>query len=130
MFIIKQTNNKVRGKKPLCINDLKLELNRVFKISPEQQCVVFKGYNLHEYMDEAPLEAFGMENNSPISVWPRSSNANNDVRLPARGPTPPPNHMANQLADAFASPRPQLSNRWDPPQISFAADGAPAGEVL
>lgn len=80
-------------------------------------------------MDEAPLEAFGMENNSPISVWPRSSNANMDVRLPARGPTPPPNHMANQLADAFASPRPQLSNRWDPPQISFAADGAPAGEV-
>lgn len=118
---------KVQGKKPLTISDLKRELNRLFKIPPEQQCIVFKGYNMHEYMDEAPLEAFGMENNSPISVWPRNSNNNTDLRLPARGPTPPP-MQHNQLADAFTSPRnPPVSSRWDGNVAN--GDSIPHGEV-
>lgn len=117
----------VNGKKPICISDLKRELNRMFKIPPDQQCIVFKGYNLHEYQDGAPLEAFGMENNSPISVWPRSPTNNMDMRLPLRGPTPPP-MQHNQLADAFASPRggpPSMSARWD----STLSDTGSHGEV-
>ena len=52
----------VNGRKPLVVSDLKRELQRVFKITPEQQCIVFKGYNIHDYLDEAPLDAFGLEN--------------------------------------------------------------------
>ena len=90
----------VHGRKPLVISDLKMELNRVFKIPPDQQCIVFKGYNLHEYLDDAPLETFGLENNSPISLWPKgSSNNQADVRLP-RGASPPP-----ALVDDVFSPR-------------------------
>lgn len=113
--------------------DLKRELNRIFKIPPDQQCIVFKGYNLHEYTDEAPLEAFGLENNSPISVWPRSNSSNNnnnnmDIRLPLRGPSPTP-LQHNQLADAFVSPRgaPPLSGRWD---SNLGSDSAHHGEVI
>jgi hypothetical protein len=88
----------VHGKKPLMILDLKMELSRQFKIPPDQQCIVFKGHNLHDFMDDAPLEAFGLENNSPISLWPKG-NPKPDVRLP-RGATPPP--MVNP---ALNSPR-------------------------
>lgn len=79
----------VHGKKPLMILDLKMQISRQFKIPPEQQCIVFRGYNLHEYLDDAPLEAFGLENNSPIAVWPKGNNNRPDLRLP-RGSTPPP----------------------------------------
>lgn len=59
----------VNGRKPLSVYDLKQALFRHFRIVPEQQCIVFKGYNLHDYIDETPLDAFGLENNSPISFW-------------------------------------------------------------
>lgn len=99
----------VNGKKPLTVSDLKREINRVFKIQPDQQCIVFKGYNIHEYLDEAPLEAFGLENNSPVSVWPKGNNNFPDIRLP-RGITPPPQ------PDIFSPRIPQqpgnLSNRF------------------
>ena len=73
----------VHGRKPLMIYDLKLELNRQFKIPIDKQCIVFKGYYLHEYLDDAPLEAFGLENNNPISVWFKGDNEPQvDMRLP------------------------------------------------
>jgi hypothetical protein len=59
----------VRGKKPLMIYDLKLELSRVFRIPPDQQNICFKGYNMHEYTDDAPLEAFGIDTHSQLQVW-------------------------------------------------------------
>ena len=96
----------VHGKKPLVIYDLKLELNRTFKIPVDQQCIVYKGYNLHEYLDDAPLEAFGLENNSQIALWPRGNIAQPDVRLP-RGVSPP----VASISDAF-SPR---NNHQGPP---------------
>lgn len=78
----------VHGRKPLMIYDLRLELNRQFKIPLDKQCIVFKGYYLHEYLDDAPLEAFGLENNSPISVWLKGDNEPQvDLRLP-RQPSP------------------------------------------
>ena len=98
----------IYGKKPITLRDLKLELSRVFKIAPEKQCIVFKGYNLHDYVDEAPLEAFGIENNSPLYLWPKGNPVQQDVRLP-RSLSP-----ANQIADAF-SPRSNpasINNRW------------------
>lgn len=101
----------VHGKKPLVIHDLKLELSRTFKIPPDQQCIVHKGYNLHEYLDDAPLEAFGLENNSQISLWPRGNTSQPDVRLP-RGISPPAS--TNHIADAF-TPRnqpAQVTQRW------------------
>lgn len=77
----------VNGKKPLSIADLKVELCRIFRIAPEQQNIVFKGYALHEYKDNAPLETFGLENNSQIHVWPKSDvhPGHNQVRLPPMG---------------------------------------------
>ena len=78
----------VHGQKPLLISDLKNELMRVFKIPPEQQNIVFRGKNLHEYLDDSPLETFGLENNSPIQVWQKGLNLNydqNDFRLPTNG---------------------------------------------
>jgi hypothetical protein len=89
----------VNGKKPLCIADLKMELSRIFRIPPDQQNIVFKGYSLHEYMDNAPLETFGLENNSPIQVWPKSGlhPNHNQVRLPPMG--------GAMAANAMASPR-------------------------
>jgi hypothetical protein len=90
----------VHGIKPVTIGDLRRELHRVWRIPPEQQCIVFKGYNLHEYLDSAPLETFGLENNSPISVWPKgTSSQQTDVRLP-RGGSPPPTKI-----DTVFSPR-------------------------
>lgn len=98
----------------MTIADLKRELLRLFKIAPDQQCVVFKGYNLHEYLDDAPLEAFGLENNSPISLWPKGSGSNQmDVRLP-RGATPPP---SSNLPDIFSPrippPPGNVNSRWN-----------------
>lgn len=124
----------MHGKKPLRISDLRRDLERVFKIPANQQCIVFKGFNLHEYVDEAPLEAFGMENNSPIAVWPRSSPLPSGVGS-QRGlaGSPPPNQM---LADALNSPRvppppQQMSGRWDPAYSSYDSIPIPAtnGEV-
>ena len=90
----------VNGRKPLSIYDLKQALFRLFKVAPEQQCIVFKGYNLHEYIDETPLDAFGLENNSPISFWYKIGNNNPlDIRLPVDR-TPP----QQPLPEAF-SPR-------------------------
>ena len=90
----------VNGIKPVTIGDLRRELHRVWRIPPEQQCIVFKGYNLHEYLDSAPLETFGLENNSHISVWPKgTSSQQTDVRLP-RGTSPPPTKI-----DTVFSPR-------------------------
>lgn len=83
----------VHGRKPLMIYDLKLEINRIFKIPLEKQSIVFKGYYLHEYLDDAPLEAFGLENNSPISIWYKNDmemqqqQQQQDIRLP-RPPSP------------------------------------------
>ncbi|RNA00886.1 hypothetical protein BpHYR1_038497 [Brachionus plicatilis] len=108
----------VNGKKPLTVSDLKREIYRVFKIQPDQQCIVFKGYNIHEYLDEAPLEAFGLENNSPLSVWPKGNNNVPDIRLP-RGATPPPQ------ADIF-------SPRVPPPpgNFSYRSPGESPSEIL
>lgn len=92
----------VHGKKPITIVDLKNELHRVFKIQPESQCIVYRGFNLHDYLDDAPLEAFGLENNSPISLWPRGSPSHQDLRLPRSGSPAPP-----MIADAF-TPRAQF----------------------
>ena len=103
----------IHGTRPLKVSDLKNELANVFKIPPERQNIVFKGWNIHDYMDEAPLGSFGLENNSPIAVWPRQYNAHPDIRLP-RAPDQP----ATLLADAYQinSPRihpgPQAPPRW------------------
>ena len=64
-------------------------------------------------MDEAPLEAFGLENNSPISLWPKGSSSNQvDMRIP-RGATPPP---SQNLPDVFSPrippPPGSFSSRW------------------
>ena len=99
----------VHGRKPLMIYDLKMELNRLFKIPLDKQCIVFKGYYLHEYLDDAPLEAFGLENNSPISVWFKGENdpMKQEYRLP-RPPSP------NNTQQPMYSPRDiaNLSSRW------------------
>lgn len=76
----------VHGQKPLRLSDLKTELNRVFKILPEMQCIVFRGKNLHEHLDETSLESFGLENNSPILVWQKgNTDFQPDFRFPTNG---------------------------------------------
>ena len=55
---------------------------------------------MHEYLDDAPLEAFGLENNSQISLWPRSTIQREDLRLP-RDLSPP----SHPISDVFSSPR-------------------------
>ena len=72
----------VHGQKPILISDLKAEINRSFKIPPDQQFILFKGNNLHEYLDDTPLETFGLENNCPISVWAKGIYSESDSRLP------------------------------------------------
>ena len=73
----------VHGKtKPIVVGDLKEEIARAFKIPPEQQFILFRGNNLHEYVDETPLETFGLENNCPIAVWTKGTHSEPDVRLP------------------------------------------------
>lgn len=99
----------VNGRKPLIVSDLKKEINRVFKIPPDQQCIVFKGYNIHDYLDEAPLDAFGLENNSPLSVWPKGNNNFPDIRLP-RGATPPP--QSDIFSPRIPAQAGSLSNRF------------------
>lgn len=116
----------VNGKKPLMIYDLKLEISRQFKVPPDQQCIVFKGYNLHDYMDDAPLEAFGLENNSPISLWPKGGSNQNDLRLP-RGPSPPPQLIADIFSPRVPPPPPG-QNRWSNPGLG--ATNEPISEVL
>ncbi len=115
----------VNGKKPLMIYDLKLEISRQFKVPPDQQCIVFKGYNLHDYMDDAPLEAFGLENNSPISLWPKGGSNQNDLRLP-RGPSPPPQLIADIFSPRVPPPPPG-QNRW--PNVGMGGN-EPVSEVL
>lgn len=90
------------------IYDLKLELNRVFKVPLDKQAIVFKGYYLHEYLDDAPLEAFGLENNSPISLWFKGENdGGRDFRHP-RQPDPSELQQPEKL-----SPRNlNLTPRW------------------
>jgi hypothetical protein len=77
----------VHGQKPLRLSDLKNELNRVFKIPPEMQSIVYRGKNLHEFLDETPLETFGLENNSPILVWQKGNPEYQpvDLRFPTNG---------------------------------------------
>jgi hypothetical protein len=78
----------VHGQKPLKLSDLKNELNRVFKIAPEMQSIVYRGKNLHEFLDETPLETFGLENNSPILVWQKGNpeyQTAADFRFPTNG---------------------------------------------
>lgn len=72
----------VHGQKPILISDLKNEINRSFRIPLDQQFILFKGNNLHEYSDETPLETFGLENNSAISVWTKGIYSESDLRLP------------------------------------------------
>jgi hypothetical protein len=102
----------VNGRKPLSIYDLKQALFRMFKIGPDQQCIVHKGYNLHDYIDETPLEAFGLENNSPISFWYKLGNNNPlDVRLPTdRMP-----QQQQQMPEAFSPRSAQLQAYQLPP---------------
>ena len=91
----------VHGEKPLVIADLTSELSRVFKIPPEKQFIVYRGKSLHEYHDNTPLDTFGIENNSPITVWSKGEPEQNkmDLRIP-RGASPPPS-----LIDHMSSPR-------------------------
>lgn len=103
----------IHGDKPVKISDLKLALQRSFKIPPEQQCIVHKGYNIHDYLDEAPLTSFGLGNNSHVSVWPRAYNQNPDLRLP-RAPDQLPTML---IADAYSNtprinPGPGPNQRW------------------
>jgi hypothetical protein len=122
---------QITGRKPLTIYDMKQALFRTFKIGPDQQCIVFKGYNLHDYIDETPLDAFGLENNSPVAFWYKLGNNNPlDVRLPTdRMPA------QQQLPEAF-SPRsmqqhqnlqqyqlPPLPQALPPPQYQLADGG-------
>ena len=87
----------VHGERPLSLSDLKTELARVFKIPPELQCIVYRGKNLHDYLDNTPLETFGLENNSPISVWTRGNpNSQMDFRFPSN---------ANPASGQIYSPR-------------------------
>ena len=100
-FGSERENVVVNGAKPLVIADLTSSLSRIFKIPPEQQFIVYRGKNLHEYQDDTPLDTFGIENNSPITVWSKG-NPNDtqlDLRIP-RGASPPPS-----LTDHFSSPR-------------------------
>ena len=101
----------IHGKKPIVIRDLKAQLTKSFKIPPEHQNIVFKGYNLHDFMDEAPLSAFGLENNSQVSVWPKSFNSHPDLRLPKA-----PDQPATQMGDIYNTPRinmaPVIQPRW------------------
>ena len=62
----------VNGVKPLRLADLKHELSYCFNLPVQQQCIVYKGYNMHEYVDDTPLESFGIENNSRLSLWHKS----------------------------------------------------------
>jgi len=104
----------IHGQKPLKISDLKQALFRTFKIAPDQQAIVFKGYNMHDYMDEAPLSSFGLENNSQVNVWPRVLNNNYpDYRLP-RGPDQQPTMMIDQAYNNTPrlNPGPGQQPRW------------------
>lgn len=107
----------IHGKKPVKVYDLKQVLTRTFKIPPEQQCIVFKGHNIHDFMDETPLYSFGLENNSPINVWARAYNNHPDLRLP-RGPDQAPTmQVPNGLPEAYhntprLNPGPQMQPRW------------------
>ncbi|CAF0880474.1 unnamed protein product [Brachionus calyciflorus] len=102
----------VNGRKPLTVMDLKKEINKIFKIPPEQQCIVFRGYNIHDYLDEAPLDAFGLENNSPLSVWPKGTGQVPDIRLP-RTTTPPP--KGDVFSPRIPPPPGSLTNRYGMP---------------
>jgi hypothetical protein len=97
----------VHGRKPLMIYDLKSELNRAFKVPLDKQCIVFKGYYLHEYLDDAPLEAFGLENNSPISVWLKGDNEqqNVDLRLPRPQSPRDQNQIRSPPSNMVTTPR-------------------------
>ena len=68
--------------KQITVFDLKSEVFRIFKIPLEQQFILFKGNNLHEYLDESPLDAFGLENNSCLSVWKKLKSNVSDFVLP------------------------------------------------
>ena len=59
----------LHARRLLTISDLKSEICRVFKIPLEQQFIFYKGNNLHECPNETPLNYFGLENNSQISIW-------------------------------------------------------------
>jgi len=102
----------IHGKKPLKIGDLKTTLKQAFKIPPENQCIVFKGYNIHEYVDEAPLSSFGLENNHQVNLWPKANNPYPDIRLPRA-----PDQHPYQIADSYnntprLNPQPQPQQRW------------------
>lgn len=107
----------IHGKKPVKVFDLKQVLERTFKIPKEQQCIVFKGHNIHDFLDETPLHSFGLENNSPVSVWPRAYNNRPDLRLP-RGPEQAPTmQIPNGLPEAYhntprLNPGPPMPQRW------------------
>jgi len=89
----------VTGPKPLTISNLKAEVSKTFQIAPEHQCIVYRGRSLHEFVDETPLEIFGIENNSPLLVWSSLNPNKQDVRLP-RVASPAPT-----ATDLMFSPR-------------------------
>ena len=64
---------------------------------------------MHEYEDETPLELFGIENNSPITVWSKADPENQqDLRIP-RGASPP----SSSKFDRLVTPRMSL------PRVNF-----------
>ena len=79
-----------------------MELNRVFKIPTEKLFIVYRGKSLHEYQDDAPLEEFGIENNSPITLWSKAdTDSKLDLRI-TRGVSP------HSKIDHLSSPRIKL----------------------
>jgi hypothetical protein len=102
----------INGERPLRISNLKKEVSKVFKIPEEKLFIVYRGKNMHEYDDDVRLEEFGIENNSPITVWSKADSNNQiDLRIP-RGASPP-----HSKIDHLSTPRLSL------PRISFNQHG-------
>jgi hypothetical protein len=99
----------VHGKKPITIRDLKNQLFKTFKIPVEYQNIVYKGYNLHEYVDDAPLTGFGLENNSNISIWPKATITHPDLRLPAKSSSLDHSQNGDLFAMPHLNPMPPLT---------------------
>jgi hypothetical protein len=91
---------------------LKKEVSKVFKIPEEKLFIVYRGKNMHEYDDDVRLEEFGIENNSPITVWSKADSNNQiDLRI-QRGASPP-----HSKIDHLSTPRLSL------PRMSFNQHG-------
>lgn len=61
---------------PTTIYDLQVELQQRFSIPIHEQNLSYNGTILNQYPPDTPLDAIGVVNNSFVSVWTRSAQAN------------------------------------------------------